>query len=92
MSIAFAIVGISYELMRLIHKVIQILEDIRHPINNASELTDYVLEDYLDARTLVREGASSLSSVRKFLDNPVLLGGVAIKALSKVREMLGRKA
>lgn len=91
MSIAFAIVGISYELMKLIHKVVQILEDLRHPINNASELTDYVLEDYLDARNLVREGASGLASAKKFLDNPALMGGFLLKAFTKIRGMASRK-
>lgn len=90
-SICFAIVGISYEFMKLIHKLIQILEDLRHPINNASELTDYVLEDYIDARSLVRDGLSDLASAKKYLENPILIGGFLLKALSKAKELFGRK-
>jgi len=90
-AIVFAIVGISYQFMRLISKVVQILEDLRHPIKNASELTDYVLEDYMDARSLVREGIADLSSIKQYLDNPVLIGGFLLKAFSKPKGTLSRR-
>ncbi len=90
-AVAFAIVGISYELMKLIGKLTQVLEDLRHPINNASELTDYALEDYVDARSVVRKGLSDLSSFKGIIENPVMIGSIFFKVISKIKEMLGRK-
>lgn len=54
LSICFAIVGIAYQIMRLLSKVTSMVEEVRPPIRNISTLSDYLLQDYSELRGYVK--------------------------------------
>lgn len=62
-SIAFAIVGIAFEIMRLLGKVTSLMEEVRKPIQNASTLTDYALEDYNEVRGYIKSIGNIINGV-----------------------------
>jgi hypothetical protein len=74
-SVAFAIVGISIQLMRLLSKLSDIFGEAKKPVSNLSTLSDYLLEDYNDLRKYIKsllgllEGVSSIFKGIKPLKN-----------------------
>ena len=52
-SVAFAIIGISYALIRFILKLTDTVEDVRKPIQNIGQLSDLALEDYKSIRGVI---------------------------------------
>jgi hypothetical protein len=64
-SVSFGVFGISLQIMRLLSKVVDILELLKHPIENLSELSDSIVEDYNDIRNYLQMFKSAISGVEK---------------------------
>lgn len=64
-SCAFALVGISYALIKFINKLTSTVEDARKPIQNVSEVTDMALGDYKSVRGVVSNAFGAASFFRK---------------------------
>lgn len=69
LSISFAIVGISYQIMRLFSKFTTILEDLRNPIKNINELSDSLLQDYKDVRGYLKSFGGVVSNLNKLMSS-----------------------
>lgn len=69
LSISFAIVGISYQIMRLFSKFTTILEDLRNPIKNINELSDSLLQDYKDARGYLKSFGGVVANINKIFNS-----------------------
>lgn len=53
LSCAFALIGISYALVRVLNKLTSTIEDVRRPIQNIGEVTDMAVTDYKGVRGMV---------------------------------------
>ncbi len=54
-SVSISLVGISWQIARLIGKVADSLQDLRKALQNISTATDLFLEDYNDVRKVLRK-------------------------------------
>jgi len=61
LGLTFAIVGIAYQLMRLISAVTDNLRDLRMTVKNIGVITDELIED----QKLLKEGVKSFVNVGK---------------------------
>ena len=86
-SVAFAIVGLSLQLMRMISKLTEALEDSRKALKNFNNLSALALEDYVDARSAVKNVASEVIRVKGLISNPA---GIFTELLDLVRKSSGR--
>lgn len=72
-SFSFAVIGISYALMRLIQKGTEVVEDVRKPIQNVGELSDLALEDYKNIRGIIGTITKIANRVNGYLEDPMKL-------------------
>jgi len=79
-SFSFAIIGISYALIRFVQKATLIMEDVRLPIQNVGSLSDMALEDYQSIRGLIKTVANLASGLNGYLEDPMKI----IKSFSKL--------
>ncbi|MBL8015452.1 MAG: hypothetical protein JNK26_04685 [Candidatus Doudnabacteria bacterium] len=79
-SVAFAIVGIAFQIMRLIGKTADSVQDFRKTIQNVSSASDLMLEDYKKVRGLLTDVLDIISTFRQNILTPAkaLLGFVKI--------------
>lgn len=85
-SVSFAIVGISVQLIKLIGKLVDVLEDTRHTLRNVNDLSSYALEDYVEARSAVRQALSGLTLLSSLFSNPANLFSKAKSTFTKMKE------
>lgn len=67
LSIAFAIVGISFQIMSFFSKLTKILEEIRVPVKNISKVSDFALEDYSEIRVHIKSIGNIFNNINKFM-------------------------
>ena len=72
-SFSFAIIGISYAVIRFVLKVTDIAQDLRRPVQNVGELSDLALEDYKSIRGIIATIAGLVSKVNETIKNPLEL-------------------
>ena len=68
-SIAFAIVGIAFQIMRLLSKATSIMEEPKKPITNISTLSDYLIEDYSDVRKYIKSAGSVITGAGEIVSS-----------------------
>ena len=59
-SLAFSIVGISFQIIRLLGKVIGVLDELKNPVKNFSKLADLILGDYESGRKFIYKILASI--------------------------------
>ena len=70
-SVSFAIVVVSYNLARLIGTAVTLLQELRRPLQNVSEITDLAVDDYKRIRGVLdffTGLSSSLGSLKAITD------------------------
>jgi hypothetical protein len=87
-SLSFAIFGIALQIMRLIGKVTDSIQDVRGALKNTSTLTDYILEDYIEIR---KAGYNFMDKFNSFISTPVASFGIFLKALSSLKNSLPKR-
>lgn len=75
-SVAFAIAGIAFQLMRLISKISSTIEELRQPIKNINELSDLSLEDYKNIRSYAYSVGSILENLSSLFSAFNLIGKI----------------
>lgn len=88
-AVAFAIVLLAWGLFRILNNLANSISDIRQAIKNTSTLSDYILEDYLKARTEIYGLVSSVKSFKSSFVDPVTNLG---KAASMVAPFVKRRS
>jgi hypothetical protein len=53
-GVTFSIVGISWQIMRLISKLADTVQDTRRVVQNVGEVSDLAVEDYKSVRGIVK--------------------------------------
>jgi hypothetical protein len=91
LAIVFAIAGISFQIMRLLSKFTDILEDSRHSIANVNKLSDMALEDYEIIRNIIRDLSQSIESVKEFAKNPMKLVSDFLSILKSLGGLINRR-
>lgn len=61
-AVAFAIAGIAFQLMRLIGKLADSLQDLRRTWKNVSKVSDLAVEDYMSLRNGIRNITGIISN------------------------------
>jgi hypothetical protein len=85
LAVAFAIIGIAFQLMRLLGKTVDIVEEVKRPAKNIGDLSDMLVEDYNSVRGIVKDISKFASSIRSFVSGPSIgLGGI-FNLLGKLR-------
>jgi hypothetical protein len=87
-SLSFAIFGIALQIMRLIGKVTDSIQDVRGALKNTSTLTDYILEDYVEIR---KAGYDFADKVGAFINNPIASFSLLLKSFSTLKNALPRR-
>jgi len=82
-SFTFAIVGISYALIKFILSCTSAVEDARKPIQNIGELSDLALEDYRSIRGIVRIASRIVEEVSGYFENPLNLGKKIVSVFNR---------
>ncbi|MCA9379130.1 hypothetical protein KC640_01755 [Candidatus Dojkabacteria bacterium] len=79
-AVTFAIVGISYQIMRVIGKLADTIQDLRRAAQNISNASDMVLEDYGKIRGLLDRLLSIVENI-----------AVPLKAIGWIADKLPRR-
>jgi len=72
-SFSFAIIGISYALIRFIFSCTAIVQEVKKPVSNIGLLSDLALEDYKNIRGIVKSISKIANGVSSYVENPLLL-------------------
>lgn len=91
LSVAFSLVGISFQIMRLIGKLADSLQDLRKAIQNISNMSDMVLEDYMEVRTILRAVIDLVKNFRSQVIEPLSKLGGAVSALAGLMKFKGKE-
>lgn len=83
LSFSFAIIGISYALIRIVLKASDIVEELKKPVQNIGELSDLTLEDYKSIRGIIRTVANLADGINGFLEGPLKIVNKFKKAQNK---------
>jgi len=83
-SVAFAIAGISFQIMRLLDKMTDLLKEASNPVKNISTLSDYLLEDYNEIRKVLRSTLNAIGSAGELFSS--------LKALSLFKGFIKKKS
>jgi hypothetical protein len=70
-SIAFAIVIISFQLMRLIGGLASVVQDMRRAVQNLGKASDMALEDYAKVRRILDSLTSTVTNFRSTILEPL---------------------
>jgi hypothetical protein len=54
LAVTFSLAGISFQIMRLISKATDMMQDLRKAVQNISTASDMMVEDYSDARKAIK--------------------------------------
>ncbi|MCA9383460.1 hypothetical protein KC909_03780 [Candidatus Dojkabacteria bacterium] len=71
-SISFSIVGISYQIMRVLGGMADSIKDFRKTIQNTGTITDKVLADYDFVSDQIKGFASSVGRIGSNVIDPVV--------------------
>lgn len=79
-AVTFSIVGISFQIMRVIGKMADTIQDLRRAAQNISSASDMVLEDYGKIRKLLDKLFSIIDAIQENIAVPLkAIGWVAGK-------------
>ena len=83
LALSFAVAGIAYQLMRLIGKLADTVQDMRKAVQNVSEASDMMLEDYSRIRKLLNTILSFVEDLETNLLGPLRTVGKLSRRFSK---------
>ena len=70
-GITISLVGISIQIMRLIGAVVGNVQDLRRSVQNIGKVSDFLLEDYLEIRKVLRRLINFVSNLQDNLFGPL---------------------
>ena len=73
LAISVSLVGISYQIMRLIGKLADSIQDLRRAVQNVSSASDMILEDYGEIRKLLRVFMDVVGNFEENILSPIRL-------------------
>ncbi|MEI7579598.1 MAG: hypothetical protein WCJ58_06245 [bacterium] len=71
-SLSFAIVGIAFQVMRLISKVTDNMKELSFSIHNLNKFTERFIEDYDHISNNIKSFSTSISSIGKNIIDPLV--------------------
>lgn len=82
-AIVFAIVGISWQLMRLIGKLADSVEDMRPTIKNVGKMSDQMVEDYKRISNLINSGVGFVTKLKENISGPGKMIAALLAGMNK---------
>lgn len=80
----FSLVGISFQIMRLIGKFTASIQDLRKTFQNVSTVSDLVVEDYRRVRGVLLSIVDVVDNLQKNVLSP-------LKTITNILSLFGRK-
>lgn len=82
-AISISIVGVSYQIMRLLSALTGNIKDLRQTVKNVGKITDELIED----QKLMKQGIQSFVNVGKKAEESVEL--ISVKVIKPFTEVFG---
>ncbi|MBD3362485.1 hypothetical protein GF362_02090 [Candidatus Dojkabacteria bacterium] len=90
-SLSVSILGISWQLMKLISKMTETLDEFKNTNNKINKLLDQFTEDYKGISAVIKSLTSSLDKINKKLLQPIIGLGNVVKSISQFIQSFSAK-
>lgn len=71
LAVAFSLAGISFQIMRIISKATDMMQDLRKAVQNISTASDMMVEDYSEARKAIKGVIALLNNLNESVVEPI---------------------
>jgi len=85
-SVSVSILAVSYQLMRLLGKLADSVEDLRRAIQNVSSASDMVVDDYGRLRKILHKLMDLLENIEESVLSPIKMLTSLIQGLTGKKE------